>query len=218
MKIVAISDTHMQHKLLQVPDGDLIIHSGDATNWGSPNEIIAFASWFGSLPHGHKVFVPGNHDIDIQNNEAMWRQHFKQMGITMTSNGVVFVGDLKLLCVSYVPVYGQWAFMRDEADLHRLYTIMPVQQGDIDILVTHGPPLGILDFVCGYDLDTGAPGWSLGSKALREFVHKIKPRAHVFGHIHEGAGEYAEDGTLFFNAAMCNRVASTMNKPLEFEL
>lgn len=47
---------------------------------------------------------------------------------------------------------------------------------DIDVLVTHGPPYGILDFTIRKEY--------AGCKGLLKFVEIIKPQAHIFGHIH----------------------------------
>ena len=61
-RIVCISDTHNRHDNIKVPDGDILIHAGDATNGGTIEEIAAFGKWFASLSHKHKIFVAGNHD------------------------------------------------------------------------------------------------------------------------------------------------------------
>jgi predicted phosphodiesterase len=71
MKIVCISDTHNQHKGLVVPDGDLLIHAGDATGQGSLKEIAAFLTWMDGLPHRHKVLVAGNHDFLFEKDRGL---------------------------------------------------------------------------------------------------------------------------------------------------
>ena len=70
MKIWHISDTHSLHGQLDVPEGiDIVVHSGDATNWKDPyrneSELRAFIDWFAALPVRNKIFVPGNHDIPL---------------------------------------------------------------------------------------------------------------------------------------------------------
>ena len=62
MKCVAISDTHNRHKKLKLPDGDVLIHCGDATGLGSLNEFVEFNRWMSEQPHKYKIFVAGNHD------------------------------------------------------------------------------------------------------------------------------------------------------------
>ena len=61
--ILHISDTHSQHRqLTQLPDADILVHSGDFTMNGSEQEAIDFANWFCDLPYFHKIFICGNHD------------------------------------------------------------------------------------------------------------------------------------------------------------
>ena len=62
MKIVHISDTHGNHKQLTLPDGDVLIHSGDFSQYGINLETQAFLDWFASQPHRHKILIGGNHD------------------------------------------------------------------------------------------------------------------------------------------------------------
>src|SRR5271157_2083754 len=73
MRIVFISDTHDLHErmLTPVPDGDILIHAGDATGMGRMHEIAAFGAWFRHLPHKHKVFVAGNHDWLFEKNRTL---------------------------------------------------------------------------------------------------------------------------------------------------
>lgn len=57
MKLVCISDTHNQHNLLSIPDGNVLIHAGDATNLGTFQEWNKFNQWLGTLPHKHKICI-----------------------------------------------------------------------------------------------------------------------------------------------------------------
>ena len=69
MRIVCVSDTHLQHNF-KVPDGDLLIHAGDGTGRGSPSEVKRWFEWLASLPHPHKVVIAGNHDWMFQRDPA----------------------------------------------------------------------------------------------------------------------------------------------------
>ncbi|MBM6654670.1 metallophosphoesterase [Bacteroides mediterraneensis] len=63
MTILHISDTHSQHRrLTQLPDADILVHSGDFTMNGSEQEAIDFMNWFCDLPYSYKIFICGNHD------------------------------------------------------------------------------------------------------------------------------------------------------------
>jgi Icc-related predicted phosphoesterase len=57
----------------------------------------------------------------------------------------------------------------------------PVPDEGVDIMVTHGPPMGILDKVA-------SDGKAVGCEHLRRAVERCKPQLHVFGHIHESWG------------------------------
>ena len=50
---------------------------------------------------------------------------------------------------------------------------------DTDVLITHGPPMAILDY---------AHGEHVGCADLWKRVTDIAPKVHAFGHIHEGSG------------------------------
>ena len=63
MKILHISDTHGQHgRLKDLPEADVIVHSGDFTFGGEVREAIDFFNWFCDLPYAHKIVIAGNHD------------------------------------------------------------------------------------------------------------------------------------------------------------
>ncbi len=79
-----------------------------------------------------------------------------------------------------------------------------------DILITHGPPYGILDKT--FDK------LSVGCQDLLDAVIKIKPKYHIFGHIHESNGHIKLNETEFINASICNLSYKPFNKFYTFEL
>ena len=63
MKILHISDTHGCHRRLHnLPQADIVVHSGDFTMNGSEQEALDFMNWFCDLPCPQKIFICGNHD------------------------------------------------------------------------------------------------------------------------------------------------------------
>ena len=63
MKILHISDTHGSHRRLRdLPEADVVVHSGDFTMNGSEQEALDFLNWFCDLPYLQKIFICGNHD------------------------------------------------------------------------------------------------------------------------------------------------------------
>ena len=75
VRFVCISDTHSLHKYLDLPAGDVLLHTGDFTMQGRENEIISFSKWLGKLPFKHKVVVSGNHEVtfDVENEKTLKR-------------------------------------------------------------------------------------------------------------------------------------------------
>jgi Icc-related predicted phosphoesterase len=76
-----------------------------------------------------------------------------------------------------------------------------------DILITHGPPFGKLDYV-------KYPNQNVGCEELMKRVEVIKPKIHVFGHIHEGYGYVFDGNTHYINAAVLNGRYEFRNKPV----
>ena len=81
---------------------------------------------------------------------------------------------------------------------------------EVDILITHSPPYGYLDIGKKQGVHCGCP-------VLREKVDKIKPKIHVFGHIHESFVTHQTKQTLFVNAAQCGTRRVYLNKPIEIK-
>ncbi|HKX84397.1 MAG TPA: metallophosphatase domain-containing protein, partial [Pyrinomonadaceae bacterium] len=154
-RIVCISDTHNCNEQIAVPEGDILIHSGDATIKGTDQEVIEFIRWFSRLPHKHKIFVAGNHDwfFELDNNYA--RRLLADSNITYLQDSSTQIDDLKLYGSPWQPRFFDWAFNLDRGyELAEKWKLIP---NDIDILITHGPPNGILDLVPrkGWDENTG---------------------------------------------------------------
>jgi Icc-related predicted phosphoesterase len=63
-------------------------------------------------------------------------------------------------------------------DRKRLYGQIPQ---DIDILISHGPPFGILD-------TAPISGLHEGCRELLDAATRVRPKLHVFGHIHTAYG------------------------------
>jgi hypothetical protein len=75
MRIVHLWDTHMLHRRLDVPTGDVLVHSGDFSGEGTLDDYTDFFSWLDSMPHKHKLLVAGNHDALFQQFAKMIRKH-----------------------------------------------------------------------------------------------------------------------------------------------
>ena len=170
--VVCISDTHNCQP--EVPDGDLLIHAGDLTQSGTSEEVQATLDWIESLNHLLKVLIAGNHDLALNSakkDSLEWHdiQYLEDSSTRIQfSNGRI----LKIFGRPWTPTPGTWAFQH--AQNEDLWT--KKIPDDTDILVTHGPPR--------FHLDAGR----LGDASLLEELWRVRPRLHVFGHIHYGYG------------------------------
>lgn len=182
MRIWHISDTHCNEKLLTIPpDIDLIIHSGDATNNRTTfinfNEMKNFIEWYKVIPIKNKIYVAGNHDTSVYNRQII-KQDFESEGIIYLELESIEINGLKIFGNPYTPTYKNWAFMKDRGKLTPIYDLIP---NDTNILISHGPPKGILD-------SSVSPSNVLEQCGCKELSNRIKYlkdlKLVAFGHIH----------------------------------
>ena len=196
MKILHISDTHCQHDKINIPrDIDIIIHSGDFSNkkdsFRNESEAHSFLDWFSSLDIRYKILVAGNHDTSIQ-ARLITPKEIENRGIIYLENASVKIEGLLIWGSPYTPLYGKWAFMKAEQELAPIWETIP---DDVDIVITHSPPQGMLDLTFDSD-NNGTPYYRLcGSESLADRIDEVKPALHCFGHIHN-----SQQGTYVFNA------------------
>lgn len=191
-----------------VPDGDVLIHAGDATMRGTLEQVGLFAEWFKSLPHKYKLFVPGNHDFLFENNASLARSIILEAGaLTLIDEGVVIDG-VRFWGSPYQPWFMSWAFnVQRGAQLAEHWAEMP---SDTDVLITHSPPYSIGDTV--------PSGEKVGCEDLLARVRDVRPTYHVFGHIHEGYGVHGGvPGVSFVNASICDGSYRPINAPISLE-
>ena len=178
MKLVAISDTHNLHYnfFYDIPDGDVIIHAGDFTTHGRIEEVNAFIKWFSRLPHEHKICIAGNHDRCME-DMLFLEDDFENAGITYLKNTGTSINNIKFYGSPYTPRFGNFAFMYNRENADTIWDRVP---DDTEILITHGPPRGILDL---------CPQGNQGCDELLAKTQELsKLKYHIFGHIHEGYG------------------------------
>ncbi len=210
MTIVCISDTHNRHDEINVPVGDILIHAGDATTIGNLPQITAFNRWFSSLPHKHKLFIAGNHDWMFETNPT-FAQSLLDKSIHYLQDSFINIEGLKIYGSPWQPRFYDWAFnLNRGAELAEKWKLIP---NDTDILITHGPPNGILDEVPRKFFVENT-----GCEELRKVVEKIKPKLHVFGHIHCGYGQTEQFGTKFVNASTCDEEYQPTQLPIVVDL
>lgn len=206
MRIVCLSDTHDQHDQLTVPDGDLLLHAGDATMRGTPAQIAAFDRWLAGQSHAHKVVIAGNHDWAFERTPALARSLLQHA--TYLEDTLVTVEGLRIWGSPWQPWFCDWAFNLPRGPaLAAKWAMIP--EG-IDVLVTHGPPAGVLDRT--------SRGEHVGCEDLLAALQRVRPRAHVFGHIHEAYGTLEQHGCRFVNASNCTERYRAVQPPIVFDL
>lgn len=222
MRIVCISDTHLQEPPL--PDGDLLIHAGDLTFRGNEHEIRLAACWLGEqakrYPKG-VMAIAGNHDWLFERDPALAQRIIEEAGIVYLQDSGCIVDGYQIWGSPWQPEFCNWAFnlSRMDSSLAEKWAAIP---DDTDILITHGPPKDILDGVPRF---RGGP-WEpvpvgiehVGCFDLRERVLKLKPKLHIFGHIHCAYGELEFNGTRFVNAALCDETYDATNAPIVVDI
>ena len=209
-KIVCLSDTHNCNEQIIVPDGDVLIHAGDATIRGTIPEIAVFNRWFANLPHRLKIFVAGNHDWLFETNNLYARQMLDD-SIIYLQDSFVEIEGFKIYGSPWQPRFYDWAFnLMRGAELAEKWKLIP---DDTDILITHGPPHGILDEVPRKFFVENT-----GCEELRKKVEEIRPKLHIFGHIHCGYGQTEKFGVKFINASNCDESYEPTQPPIVIDL
>jgi predicted phosphohydrolase len=206
LRLVCMSDIHSLTPVVPIPEGDVLIIAGDICGYGTLDELKAFDAFLCGLPHPHKLLVAGNHDWPFarvpQQAIALLRNatYLKDSGIEI--DGLKFWGS------PWQPEFFNWAFnLPRGAPLARVWAQIPE---DTDVLITHGPPYGILDRI--------DDGEHVGCEELRATLPRVRPRVHVFGHIHEDYGVLEQDGTTFINASLCDGRYRPVNAPIVIDV
>ncbi|KAJ5753663.1 uncharacterized protein N7511_007816 [Penicillium nucicola] len=180
--VVCISDTH--NTQTKVQDGDILIHAGDLTQSGSFQELQDAITWLRSLPHPTKIVIAGNHELlldpardDVSGRAASERAQIDWGDIIYLENEEVTIScpngrQLRVYGSPHSIRNGNWAFQYPR---NQDVWAASVPDG-IDVLITHGPTLAHLDLL------------KFGCPHLLQTLWRVRPRLHVFGHIHEGSG------------------------------
>ena len=164
---------------------------------GSETEAIDFMNWFCDLPYSHKIFICGNHD------DCLYGANINGLdaNVHYLCNSGIEIDGIKF--------YGVPMFMGDCVTdrQSRNYARIP---SDTDVLVTHSPAYGILDF---------DDGINYGSEEILERLPYLPNlKAHLFGHIHAEHGITEQSGVIFSNGAIMNSDYTVLNCPNKIEL
>ena len=207
-----IADLHGSFPKL--PDGDLLIIAGDLTAHDKQVEYRKFAHCLAKLPYKKIIVIAGNHDnLLVKHDECPYRffNYLDPLVTYLCDSGTEFQG-LKI----WGSPHSLWfeginpdcaAFTGNESYLEKLFALIP---DDIDILITHSPPHGILD--------KNKHGFECGSISLRNHMMRVKPKIHIFGHIHEQGSKHIDLATTkLYNASIMDANYKPKNKPITIE-
>ena len=209
MRIWFISDSHEQHhKLVVPPFCDAVICCGDEANshepWRNAGPSQVFFNWFRELPIPQKFFVPGNHST------AFHEGLVETPGVKCLTHGLAcidgFTPPVTLFGSPWTPSMPRgrrWPYTRKRNTMEVVWSEVPYAQ----ILVTHGPPKGIMDLT--YDTIGSKQLVHVGCKSLANLVEKMRPEIHAFGHTHDEAGcpnrgVFVRDGIKYVNCSCVN--------------
>lgn len=218
-KILCFSDSHGKHKDIELPNEeiDIAIFAGDAGTVRNPHMnqqgILDFIEWYSSLPNiKHKIWIAGNHCTSIEAKLVDAKLLSKEKGLIYLEHETIEIEGLKIFGSPYTPSFGYgWAFNVPRNELRTYWRDIPK---DVDVLITHGPPFGIGDYV---PYNNGE--W-VGCEELLHVVSKelTNLKLNVFGHIHYSYGVVNKCETTFVNASVVNEGYVVVNKPILIEI
>ncbi len=143
VRLIVISDTHGLHNRIEgLPDGDVLVHAGDFMNSGyDVQEVLSFNQWLSEQPFKHRVVCGGNHDRYFEAAPQQARALLTN-AIYLENTGIT-IDDVTFWGSPYTPEFMNWAFMYPRGtSAQRYWNLIP---DNLDVLITHGPPFGILD-------------------------------------------------------------------------
>lgn len=198
LTIVVISDTHGDHRAVNVPNGDVLIHAGDFTCYGKIEDAHDFNEWLGTLPHRHKIVVNGNHESNTpwknQTKDILTNAHFlRQESIIIHRHDG-----------STVKIYGTEFCWPVKTGGNPYYDVI---DNDTSILVAHSPVEGYVD---------GGNGCPTLKRRCCELKNTLK--FVIGGHIHSSHGQCTGTGNVagieFINASICGSGRRAEHEPI----
>jgi Icc-related predicted phosphoesterase len=224
--------------VLNLPQGDILVVAGDMTDTGSYEELSQVASFLSKEKPKFRsiITVAGNHDLTLDRDFYAKEGHKhhdpvldfnKARSIFLDNKDITYLEDsgdkldhLNIWGSPWIPPIGPWAFTANDLETENHYFgKIPL---DTDILVTHTPPKDIMDVypnkVYSEDPKTKEMTYKIqyekmGSVGLMNRIKEVRPKVHVFGHIHYCAGWKEVDGTVYVNASIVNNDNQPVVKP-----
>ena len=205
MKLCLISDSHAEESNIKIPECDLLICAEDY-DIRTLDHLEQLNGWFYNQPAKKIVWIAGNHDFYC---EKILKESINEIvnNAIYLENDSVTINGLKIWGSPYSVIFHNQAFMLPDNELAKIWAKIP---SDTDIVITHGPPYGILDQVC---VASGNFKENAGSPSLRNKIKEIKPKYFICGHIHSAYGTYTDENIIYINASLMNDNYDVINKP-----
>lgn len=201
VKIIHVSDTHSSFPVI-TETADIFIHTGDFSIGGHPEEYKMFNQWLDDLKIPHKIVILGNHDLEYFNGDQVMGKKLLTNATVLNTESII-IDNIKIFGVEWQK-FNTWNFM-SESDYKNAYLggwhKIP---NDTDIVLTHQPPHGILD----------DDKYHWGSHSTLQVIKRVKPKYHLFGHIHQAYGhkEIDVDGSKikFYNSSLMDEFSKSL--------
>ena len=207
MKLTIVSDTHGEQDKIGRLSGDVLIHCGDMFNMFNQTheDFDRMDEWFGEQDFDLVLCIGGNHDFELQKRSGYVDNPFSNA--TYLEGKSYEFGGINFFGAPWVPDLYDQAFFTKDNKLSDKWADIP---DNVDVLITHTPPAGILD--------VSSKGLVLGCRHLLEAIERTKPTVHCFGHVHASSGVHKDGATTFINAALVNSKYELSHPPYEIEL
>ena len=219
MRLVCVSDLHGLYPGITLPEGDVLVCAGDFTNYGELVQLEGFLFWVTNHHFSKRIVIAGNHDFCFEDSLRLYsKERLQDSGVTYLEASECEFGGIKFYGSPCTPKFFNWAFMlNSDQEAKKHWDLIPE---DVQVLITHGPPYGILDRVAKRPLkDPPEVGDRAGDKHLAKRITKLpKLKAHIFGHLHLENGIEVINNTTYVNASICDEFYRPIRKPIVLDI
>lgn len=203
IKICAISDTHLKHWQLAIPECDIFLFAGDA-HIRDYYDLEDFNKWLGIIQAKYKIIIAGNHCSYLSRLSLKDKKLFFT-NATYLENETIKIKGIKIFGSPYSKEFNRWHYMRQDSNLQMIWDLI---EPKTNIVLVHGPAYGWLD--------QNVDGENCGSRTLRNTIEKLKIPFLVCGHLHESSNILETKHTTIINASVLDENYQVRFEPKVF--
>lgn len=195
MDIILTSDLHGNLPDMSQYSGDMLIIAGDICpnfKWNRFDDRMhqlnwltqIFLPWCATIKVNHILICGSNHDFCFQDTIKDAKDILNyDSRIEILIDKPTLIGDKRAYFTPWIPYMEYWAYTANPEKMKLYREVIP---NNIQILISHCPPYGILDEVNHY-----------GCKILLDRIQQLPKLEQVwFGHCHEDGGKEVEIGGI----------------------